>query len=135
MKFQVIKIKQGGRSPVSLFPEGQDSRRRSYRTCLSSADTGVLLVTTSPGKLLDVDDQYYQQLSSSRPQPCSAAKTPTPDAAFIEGQSPDGKRSAGGRVSEQAATEAEPHRTDGDNRQVQQHVHQSASDEVTSCFL
>lgn len=53
-----------------------------------------------------MDGQYYQQLSSSRPPPRLAAGTPT----LREG-----------RVREQAATEADSHRTDGDSRQVQQH--------------
>lgn len=84
------------------------------------ADAAVLLVTVSPGKLLDVDDQYYQQLSSSRPQTCVPPETPTLDVTFEDGQ-----RSAGVRVREPEASEAESQRKD--NRHVQQHLNQSAS--------
>ncbi|XP_056868855.1 myosin-IIIa isoform X7 [Takifugu flavidus] len=77
-----------------------------------------------PGKLLDVDDQYYQQVTSSRSEPCIATKAPTPDGTSREGRAPDrkqsvGQRSAGGQVREGAASEPESRRTDGDNRQVQ----------------
>eukprot|EP00066_Takifugu_rubripes_P017133 XP_011606399.1 PREDICTED: myosin-IIIa [Takifugu rubripes] len=74
-----------------------------------------------PGKLLDVDDQYYQQVTSSRSEPCIATKAPTPDGTSREGRAPDrkqsvGQRSAGGQVREGAASEPESRRTDGDNR-------------------
>uniref|UniRef100_H3D7Z8 non-specific serine/threonine protein kinase n=1 Tax=Tetraodon nigroviridis TaxID=99883 RepID=H3D7Z8_TETNG len=69
-----------------------------------------------PGKLLDVDDQYYQQLSSSRPQASTAPKTPTPGRTAREGRSPVRRRSAGGRVKEQVGPESESHGPDGDSR-------------------
>lgn len=79
-----------------------------------------------------MDDQYYQQLSSSRSDPCIPAKAPAPDAVVREGSSPDRKQPAGqssaGQVRERDATEPESHRTDGDTREVQPHGHQSAND-------
>lgn len=84
-----------------------------------------LFVTLSPGKLLDVDDQYYQQLSSSRSQLCIATKTA--DGTYSEGRSPDRKQPAGGQVREWAATEPESHKTDGDNRQVHQYINPPAN--------
>lgn len=83
-----------------------------------------LFVTLSPGKLLDVDDQYYQQLSSSQSQPCIAT---TPDDTYREGRSPDRKQLAGEQVREWAATEPESHKTDGDNRQVHQYINPAAN--------
>lgn len=77
-----------------------------------------------------MDDQYYQQLSSSRSEPCiatEAAAAAAPDSTSRGGRAPGrkqslGQRSVGGQVTEGAASEPESHRTEGDNRQVQQHV-------------
>lgn len=91
------------------------------RCCYRTSVPTVVLVAISPGKLLDVDDQYYQQLSSSRPQASTAPKTPTPGRTAREGRSPVRRRSAGGRVREQVGPESESHGPDGDSRQVQQH--------------
>ncbi|CAG05467.1 unnamed protein product [Tetraodon nigroviridis] len=63
-----------------------------------------------PGKLLDVDDQYYQQLSSSRPQASTAPKTPTPGRTAREGRSPVRRRRSVARtLSANSQTKENPY--------------------------
>lgn len=74
----------------------------------SSCDWHRVCLCFSPGKLLDVDDQYYRALSTGRSEPSGSTKDTSP-----------GRTAAASRPTrERAATEPEPNKPDKDNRYV-----------------
>lgn len=96
-------------------------------------DTKSVLLTSihpfclcsSPGKLLDVDDHYYRELSTSRSEPSISteeeAVSSTPERRqSMEGRLPAEPRPAAAsrQTRERAVTEPEPPKPTGDNRYV-----------------
>lgn len=86
---------------------------------------------SSPGKLLDVDDQYYRELSTSRSEPCVSSETTslssTPDRrrsverrrSTDRMQPTDQRPAAASRQTRgRAVTEPEPPKPARDNRCV-----------------
>lgn len=102
-------------------------------------DTESVLLTSihpfclcpSPGKLLDVDDQYYRELCTSRSEPsistedASVSSTPerrqsTERRRSVDERQPAEQRPAGAsrQTRERAVTEPEPPKPPSDNRYV-----------------
>nr|XP_046227777.1 myosin-IIIa isoform X2 [Scatophagus argus] len=75
-----------------------------------------------PGKLLDADDQYYHQLSTSRSEPCIATKdtslssVPERRQSIERRRSMDRKQPTERQTRERAVTEPEPPKPATDNR-------------------
>ncbi|XP_032359240.1 myosin-IIIa isoform X4 [Etheostoma spectabile] len=70
-----------------------------------------------PGKLLDVDDHYYRELSTSRSEPCISTEDTSPSSMPERRQSTELTPAAASRQTrERAVTEPEPPKPFRDNR-------------------
>ncbi|XP_073344654.1 myosin-IIIa isoform X2 [Pagrus major] len=73
-----------------------------------------------PGKLLDVDDQYYRELSTSRSEPCISTEdtshSGTPESSDTMQTAEQRPAAAGRQTRERAVTEPQPSKPAGDNR-------------------